>query len=110
MSLPTFTGLSGGGARCRATITRTQGSPSPHGSQPPSNRSTVSPVFILLTLVVGGRASTPWIWGCVFELVSPAPRDEVNTREDDLNDTCCISILSVQPHQSYSRQESKGRQ
>jgi hypothetical protein len=34
--------------------------PSPSASHPPSNSSTSSPLFILVTLAVGGWASTLW--------------------------------------------------
>jgi len=52
--LATVTDLPIGGAGCRATMTRMRGKPSPSGSQPPSNSSTISPVFILLLHAVGG--------------------------------------------------------
>src|SRR6266699_3083979 len=52
--LPTAMSFPGGGAACRTTITRTGGKSRQGSSHPPSKRSTISPLFILVTLAVGG--------------------------------------------------------
>src|SRR5258708_8399291 len=105
MSLP------GGGAACRATITRTRDNPSsPSSSQPPSNTSTSSPLFLLVTLAVGLSSQRALDLGTLQEQIASPSRNARGTCQQKLSDDSPIAIGSVETDQPHLWWESKGLQ